>query len=86
MRPRKIQASTKIGGEAVSIELVSDELGGVEDHPEPSHGLAHLPVSGGKLIQSLGLSRYRGKPSSAVGSCLKARTLKNFPFHPLNEF
>ena len=40
----------------MSIELVGDELGGVEDHPEPSQGLAYLPVSRGNLIQSLGLS------------------------------
>ena len=55
----KSKASTKIGGEAVSIELVGDELGGVEDHPEPNQGLAHLPISEGEFIQGQGLGRYR---------------------------
>ena len=42
----------------MSIELVGDELGGVEDHPEPSQGFAHIPVSGGEFIQGQGLGRY----------------------------
>jgi len=88
----KSKASTKIGGEVVSIELVSDELGGVEDHPDPSQGLSYLPVSGGKLIQSLGLSRYgllrpiQGKALQYGGVVFSGTHLEELPFHPLNEF
>ena len=76
----------------MGVEFICDELGSIEDYPKPRQGFAHVLISGGELIRArafmvMGLSvQYRGKPSRAVGSRLVARTLKNFPFHPLNEF
>ena len=57
-KQKQPRVSTKVGGEAVSIELIGNELGSVEDHSEASQGLAYLPVSRGKLIQRLGLCQF----------------------------
>ena len=75
----------------MSIKLVGDELGGVEDHPEPSQGLAYLPVGGGKLIQSLGLSRYellrpiQGKALQCGGVVFSGAHLEELSFPPLER-
>ena len=52
------RADTKVGRKPMGVEFVRDEFGGIEDYPQSRQGFAHIPVGGGKLIQSQGLHGY----------------------------
>jgi len=58
MQYKQSRAGTKVSRESMGVEFIGDELGSIKDYPKPSQGFTHVPISGGKLIQSQGLDRY----------------------------